>query len=61
MKKNEVKKLSKDELKTKINSAKKDLFNLRFRKANGQIEDPAKISTLKKDIAKFLTRLNNEI
>ena len=52
MKKNEVKKLSKDELKIKINSFKKDLFNLRFRKVNGQIEDPAKISTLKRDIAK---------
>ncbi len=60
MKKNEVKKLSKDELKIKINSFKKDLFNLRFRKVNGQIEDPAKISTLKRDIAKFLTRLNKE-
>ena len=60
MKNKEINKLSIDELKNKINSFKKDLFNLRFRKVNGQIEDPAKISTLKRDIAKFLTRLNKE-
>ncbi len=58
MKMKEIKKMSKDELKNKFNSLKKDLFNFRFRKVNSQIEDPAKISIIKKDIAKILTTLN---
>ena len=58
MKNKEISKLSKDELKNKINSLKKDLFNFRFRKVNGQMEDTAMVSSIKKDIAKLLTRLN---
>ena len=60
MKNKEINKLSIDELKNKINSLKKDLFNFRFRKVNGQIEDTAKISTIKKDVAKLLTKLNSK-
>ncbi len=59
MKSKEINKLSKDELKSKINSLKKDLFNFRFRKVNGQLDDTAKVSTIKKDVAKLLTKLNN--
>ena len=58
MKSKEINKLSKDELKSKINSLKKDLFNFRFRKVNGQLEDTAKVSTIRRDIAKILTKLN---
>jgi len=60
MKNKEINKLSSDELKNRVNSIKKDLFNLRFRKINGQIQDSAKISLLKKDIAKILTKLNKK-
>ena len=60
MKNKEVKKLTVDELKNKINSLKKDLFNFRFRKVNGQLEDTAKVSSLKKDVAKLLTKLNKK-
>jgi len=60
MKSKEINKLSKDELKNKINSLKKDLFNFRFRKVNGQIDDTAKVSTIKKDVAKLLTKLNKK-
>jgi len=60
MKNKEINKLSIDEVKKKFNSLKKDLFNFRFRKINGQIEDPAKVSILKKDIAKLLTKLNSK-
>ena len=60
MKNKEINKLSKDELKKKANSFKKDLFNFRFRKVNGQLEDTAKVSIIKKDIAKILTKLNKE-
>ena len=60
MKIKEINKLSKDELKNKVNSLKKDLFNLRFRKVNGQLEDTSKVSQLKKDVAKILSKLNKE-
>ena len=58
MKNKEVNKLSKDELKNKISSLKKDLFNFRFRKINGQLEDTSKVSMIKRDLAKILTKLN---
>ena len=57
MKNKEIDKLSVDELKNKINSIKKDLFNFRFRKVNAQSEDTSKVSQLKKDVAKLLTKL----
>ena len=60
MKYKEINKLSKDELKNKITSLKKDLFNFRFRSVNGQIEDTAKIRTIKNDVAKLFTKLNNK-
>ena len=60
MKTKEINKLSKDELKNKVNSLKKDLFNFRFRKVNGQLEDTSKVSQLKKDVAKILSKLNKE-
>ena len=60
MKNKEVNKLSKDELINKINSLKKDLFNFRFRKINGQIEDTSKVSQIRRDVAKILTKLNKK-
>tara|TARA_B100000287_G_scaffold370661_1_gene368230 strand:+ start:193 stop:378 length:186 start_codon:yes stop_codon:yes gene_type:complete len=60
MKNKEINKLSKDELKNKINTIKKDLFNFRFRKVNGQLEDTSKVSSIKKDLAKILTKLNTK-
>ena len=44
----------------KVNLLKKDLFNIRFKKVNGQLEDTAKINQIKKDVAKILTRLNKK-
>ena len=60
MKFKEINKLTTDELKNKINSLKKDLFNFRFRKINGQTEDTSKVSQLKSDVAKLLTKLNKK-
>ncbi|MBT91644.1 MAG: 50S ribosomal protein L29 [Candidatus Pelagibacter sp.] len=60
MKNKEITKLSVDELKNKLNSLKKDLFNFRFRKANGQLEDVAKVSLIRKDIARIFTVLNKK-
>ena len=60
MKNKEIDKLSVDELNNKINLLKKDLFNFRFRKVNGQLEDTSKVSQLKKNVAKLLTKLNKK-
>ena len=60
MKNKEIKKLTDDQLKNQINSVKKDLFNLRFKKINGQLEDTSKIPQLKKDLAKVMTNLNKK-
>ncbi len=57
MKYKEIKKLTSDELKKKLNSLKKDLFNFRFRKVNGQLTDTAKIAEVKRDAARVLTKL----
>ena len=60
MKNKQIDKLSVDEIKNKINLLKKDLFNFRFRKVNGQLEDTSKVSELKIDIAKLLTKLHKK-
>ena len=60
MKSKEINKLSDDELVNKLGKLKKDLFNMRFKKANGPVEDTSKFSELKKDIAKILTKIKNK-
>ena len=53
MKKQEIKKLSKDEVLKNIDKLKKDLFNMRFKKINGQLQNIAEYSTIKKNIARL--------
>lgn len=43
------------ELEQAINSAKEEMFNLRFQWESGQLEDYGRIKVLKKDIARLLT------
>jgi len=61
MKKQEIKKLSKDEVLKNINKLKKDLFNFRFQKVNSQVPNPAKIGETKKTIARLKTKLKGNI
>ena len=61
MKKQEIKKLSKDEILKNIDKFKKDLFNFRFQKVNSQITNPAKISETRKIIARLKTTLKGKI
>ena len=61
MKKNEIKKLTKDEALKNIEKFKKDLFNFRFQKVNSQVTNPAKISMTKKNIARLKTLLKRKI
>ena len=59
-KKKEDKKLTKDQAQKKILSLKKDLFNIRFKKINGQVENSAQYNIIKKSIARLLTSINNK-
>ena len=61
MKKQEIKKLTKDEIFKNIEKLKKDLFNFRFQKINGQVKSPAKINETKKSIARLKTMLGKKL
>ena len=61
MKKQEIKKLTKDQIFKNIDKLKKDLFNLRFQKINSQVTNPAKITETKKTIARLKTVLKGKI
>ena len=60
MKKKELKNLSKTEIYKNIESSKKDLFNLRFQKNNGQLKNPAKFKELRKNVARLKTLLKGK-
>ena len=60
MKKKEIKKQTKQEAIKNIDKLKKDLFNFRFQKINGQIKNPAKINETKKNIARLKTLLEGK-
>ena len=57
MKKKEIKKMTKTQMLENIEKFKKDLFNFRFQKTNGQIKNPSKIKEIKKNIARLKTML----
>ena len=57
--KKEDKKLTKDQAEKKILSLKKDLFNIRFKKINNQITNPAQYNEIKKNIARLYTTIKN--
>lgn len=44
-----------NELNQKEQDLRKELFNLRFQQATGEIENPMRIRTVRKDIARVLT------
>ncbi len=60
MKKKEVKKLTKDQIIKNIEKLKKDLFNFRFQKVNGQLTNPSKINIIKKNIARLKTIIDRK-
>lgn len=60
MKINELKEQTKEELEAKLLEIKKTLFNLKFQKATGQLENPVKIRNLRKDIARIETLLREK-
>ena len=60
-KKKEDKKLKGEEAVKRIHVLKKDLFNIRFKKINGQVENPAQYSEIKKSIARLYTTINAKV
>ena len=60
MKKNEIKKFTKDQALKNLDKLKKDLFNLRFQKTNGQLTNLSKISQTKKDISRMKTLIGRK-
>ena len=61
MKYNEIKKKTKDELIELLKNLKKESYNLRFQKKNGQLEKTGRIDQVKKDIARIKTKINEEL
>ena len=61
MKKKEIKKLTKDQAVKDIDKLKKDLFNFRFQKVNGQLTSPSKINQTKKNIARLKTFIERKM
>ena len=55
MKAIDIRKMSAEELESKLKELKSELFNLRFQHAINQLENPHKIADVKKDIARVMT------
>ena len=49
-----------DELSSQLSNLKKEQFNLRFQRANGQVENTGRIRTLRRDIARIQTVLTEQ-
>jgi large subunit ribosomal protein L29 len=61
MKPSELRTLTMDELKKKEQDLRKELFNLRFQQATGEIENPLRMRVVKKDIARVLTIMTKKL
>ena len=60
VKKKDDKKLNKDQAEKRILTLKRDLFNIRFKKINNQINNQAQYGQIKKSIARLYTTIKNE-
>jgi len=57
MKANELREMTAEELNAKLGNLKEELFNLRFQLAINQLDNPHKITDVKRDIARIMTVL----
>lgn len=55
MKVEEIRKMSDEELSNELTSLKEELFKLRFQHATNQLDNPAQIAQVKRDIARVMT------
>ncbi|MEQ6248999.1 50S ribosomal protein L29 [Sulfitobacter sp. HNIBRBA3233] len=49
-----------DQLRDELVNLKKEAFNLRFQQATGQLENPARLRAVKRDVARVKTLLNEK-
>jgi large subunit ribosomal protein L29 len=61
MKANEIREMSVDDLKAKIDELTTERFNLRFRSATESIENPMRFRALRRDLARLKTILGEKI
>jgi len=55
LKANELRDLSDEELVERMRETRKQLFNLRFQHATGQLDNPRKLRLVRQDIARIMT------
>ena len=60
MKVKEIRELSTEQLENKLSELKRELFNLRFQHAINQLDNPHKITEVKRDIARVMTVLHEK-
>ena len=56
----EVRELDVEELKRRVSETRRELFNLRFQHATGQLENTGQLKEVRKNIARLLTVLNQK-
>lgn len=56
----EIRELSPEELNKKLRESREELVNLRVRKQVGQVENPAQLRTIRRDIARIQTVLKQK-
>ncbi|MEW6002059.1 MAG: 50S ribosomal protein L29 [Nitrospirota bacterium] len=61
MKPSELRSMTIEELTKKEQDLRKELFNLRFQQATGEIENPMRINAVRKDIARVLTIVGEKL
>ena len=61
MKVSEIRELSLEEMQTKVNDLRQEMFNLRFQHGTGQLENTTKLKQMKKDIARLKTIIQEVI
>lgn len=60
MKAQDIRLLSPEEMQQKVDAISEELFNLRFQKASGQLQDTARLKSLKRDRARIKTILREQ-
>jgi large subunit ribosomal protein L29 len=58
MKMTEIKDLTAQELTAKSRDLRQEIFNLRLQQASSQLEKPARLKTLRRDVARLETRIS---
>ena len=61
MKATELRELSTDALRAKLNDTKEEMMKLRFQQATGELTDTSRLPQIRRDIARIMSVLNERI